>query len=132
LDVQVFDRDQAVAVDQPTRELMVRVRPLVADVGLRGLAQSRRFAAPPGAPAATASHPALRSSHLRCRPSGVARVRDGGPVAPRGEVGQPDVDADRLGGRGKRRGLDVHTDPANHFPASRVNVSVLIVPSMGR
>jgi hypothetical protein len=114
LDVQIFDGDESIAVDQTTCELMLNIRPLVADMSLRDLKQPDGFTAS-STIAASSPNPALGATRLRFRLLSMARIRDGGPVAQRREVRQPDVDADSLGRQGQRRWCHLNTETGEPF-----------------
>ena len=93
LDVQLFDGDQLVGIDQSPREFVVEVAPLVSDVFMDALkaedglaAASRSFAAP--------GHPALDASQLRLPASEPARIGNHLASAESREVFKAHVDAD--------------------------------------
>ena len=108
-DVELFDGDQPVAVDQYAGNFVMKIPALVADMcvdplqGLKGFAPPMTATLPPG-------HPALRASELRLRGLKVAGVLDARAIGERGERLQPDIEADRVGALRQRQRVHLHAE----------------------
>lgn len=106
-DIQILDGYQSVVVDQPTADLVVEVRALIANVRVCPLQQLNRLTS-----AARASlsprNPALRPAKFSLRLTVIARIGYLCAVAQGGERRQPDIDADSTAicGKGLRPTLN--------------------------
>lgn len=85
LDIQVLDRDQAVLVDQPARQLVLEIRPLVAHVDVGALEQQHRLA-PPAATLLTPRHLPLAAPQPGFRVPVVPGILDLRPIGKHGET----------------------------------------------
>ncbi len=92
LDIQIFDCDQAVPVDNLSRFFVVKIAPLSANVIVKPLKQQHCFA-----PTATAFlspfYATLQASQFRFRVSKVARVLNRGTIAQGSKRSQPNVNS---------------------------------------
>jgi len=90
LDVQILNRDHPIGLDQGPSDFVLKVSPLVLDLGVRLLEQQDSFAAIL-APALAACHTAPSQSQLGLCPLVVARVGDLCAISERRKGGQPDI-----------------------------------------
>lgn len=114
---QIFNSYQPVAVDKPSGNLMVKVRPLLSDVRVRSLEKLDSLTSAVTAPLPSCYF-ALRSSEFGlCFPV-PSRIFYLCPVREGGECEQPNVHADALviGRKGPRFTLNTETDvPVTSF-----------------
>src|SRR5215207_8192423 len=125
-DVQIFDGNQSVVVDQPTANLVLKVRPLFANVRVCLLQQQHGFPATVRA-TLTACHFALRAAKfLLCLPI-VARVLNLSPIAQGGEGQQANVHANALSVGRQRHGFALDTEtgvPLARLPLNRQSLNL--------
>lgn len=117
LDIQVFDKDHAVAIHQRASRLVVEVAACIANSRMRPLQQLHGFASAFRSTFAP-GHTALSNPQFDLRLAVGARVIDHGSITEDGETRQPDINADVIVDRGIRRGDGLHTEadiPASGF-----------------
>jgi hypothetical protein len=116
--VQVFDGDQAVAVDQHARDLVMKIPALVLDMRMYPLQGLDRLAVAM-TPTLPASDLPLGTSELGLCRLEVARILDPRPVGECGERLQPNIEAHRFRAlrQGNRVRLSAEADiPTPGFP----------------
>jgi hypothetical protein len=116
LDVQGFDGDQPVLVDELPSNLVMKIAAVVPNVRVQPLQGAHRF--PPAVAAFLAPGDlALRPSELHLGRFEVAGIVDPGPIRQRGEGLQADIQAHRLGAFGQGKGLACNAEA--DIPVSR-------------
>src|SRR6266700_161347 len=98
LDVQIFDGDQPVRLNQRVRRLVMEVTPLIGDVAMHPRYCLACFQSPPRALLASRELP-LGQAQPSFSHAQVTWIGDLGPVAQDSECRQPDVDTDGQVGR---------------------------------
>lgn len=115
-DVQIFDRNQAVLINDLARLFVMKVAALIADMIVETLKQKSRLTPAVGSFLSSRYAP-LQSAQLRVSGSEPARVFDSGTVAQRGERGQAYVNPGHVGL--KRQGFWFAFDGEDGKPAAR-------------
>src|SRR5712691_1090265 len=115
-DVQILDSDHAIGIDQLTCNFMLKVSPLVLDLGMRFLEQQHGFAAilPTSLPA---SDTPLSQAQLGLRSLVVARIVDGRPIGERRKGGQAHIDARMCVGGRQQLSVNLDTEAGIPFTA---------------
>lgn len=115
-DVEVFYGDQAVAIDDLARELVVEVRATIEHATIAKGEHRRGLASPVASALPPSESPVTGSDVCLCCPT-KPRISGGSAVTECGEVRQTHVDADRLGGRWQRGYFNFSADAGVPLPA---------------
>lgn len=95
LDVQIFDRNKAVSVNQFARFLVMKVPTLIADVIVESLEQQHCFTSPIRSPVSPRYAP-LQTPELSLSGSEPTRIFNRASIAERGKAAEPNVDPDHV------------------------------------
>lgn len=131
-DVQIFNGNQAVLINDLPRLFMVKVPALIANVVVKALKQNRSLA-PAVRPFLSPLNPSLQASHLCLRGPKPTRVFYRSSIAQGGEAAQADINADHIGIERQRSGRALHYEqskPPSSFTLHRESLNCAVKWSM--